>query len=132
MKKEQQLVLETNEAFYSNFCNNDLESMESLWSSQHDIAVIHPGWPPIHGRHAVISSWRQILTADNPPRISCLNASANLLGEVALVICTELLAEVELVATNTFVLEVDGWKMIHHQAGPLPQALNTDEGDILH
>jgi hypothetical protein len=132
MKIEQQSVLKTNEAFYTAFSNNDIISMEKLWSAQHDIAIIHPGWPPLLGRESVMSSWKQIMTNATSPKISCVNASTIILDDVALVICTELLAGTELIATNTFVLEAEAWKMIHHQAGPLPQPKNIKEGGILH
>jgi ketosteroid isomerase-like protein len=132
MSTEQQAVLKTNEAFYRAFSNNDIASMEELWSTQVDIAVIHPGWAPLRGRESVMSSWNQIMTGATSSPITCVNAKANILGDVALVICTEILEEIELIATNTFVLESGEWKIIHHQAGPLPQSNNIHEGDILH
>lgn len=132
MNTEQQAVLKTNEAFYRAFSNNDIVSMEDLWSTQFEITVIHPGWPVLQGRESVMSSWNQIMTVDTPAHITCVNVKVNLLGDVALVICTEVLEEIELIATNTFILEEGNWKMIHHQAGPLPLSKNIHEGDILH
>lgn len=132
MKTEEQAVLRANDAFYTAFSNSDFESMEQLWSTQHHIAVIHPGWPPLLGRQSVISSWKQIMKGGLSSTISCTNTKVNMLGEVALVICNELLAEAELIATNGFILEQGDWKMIHHQAGPLPLSNNIAEGDTLH
>jgi ketosteroid isomerase-like protein len=132
MTTEKQAVLTANDAFYSAFSNNNLANMEELWSAQHDIAIIHPGWPPLLGRESVLSSWKQIMQGGFSTNISCVNANANVLGNVALVICTELFAETELIATNVFVQEAGGWKMIHHQAGPLPLLNNGNEGDTLH
>ncbi len=132
MTTEERAVLKVNDAFYRAFSKNDMDSMEQLWSKQHDIAVIHPGWPPLLGRQCVISSWNQIMAGGEPPAISCVNANVNVVGEVALVICTELLTGAELIATNAFVLESGNWKMIHHQAGPLAQTNNVMNGDTLH
>jgi hypothetical protein len=132
MNSRQQAVLAANEKFYIAFANHDIVSMESLWSSHHDISVIHPGWSSLHGRQSVMSSWNQIMSTDELPEISCINARVNILGDVALIICTELLSDAKLIATNTFCLESEGWKMIHHQAGPLSQAKSLQEGDILH
>ncbi len=132
MKAEEQAVLTANDAFYTAFSNHDLAGMEQLWSKQHDIAVIHPGWPPLLGRRPVISSWKQILAGGLSSPVSCTNAKVNVLGNVALVICTELLSEAELITTNGFVLEAGDWKMIHHQAGPLPLSNSVAEGDTLH
>lgn len=132
MTTEEQAVLTVNDAFYSAFSNNNLAGMEALWSVQHDIAIIHPGWPPLLGRESVLSSWKQIMQGGFSTNISCVNANANVLGNVALVICTELLAEAELIATNVFVLEAGIWRMIHHQAGPLHLSNNGYDGDTLH
>jgi ketosteroid isomerase-like protein len=132
MTKEEQAVLTANEAFYKAFSNQDISGMEQLWSTQNDIAVIHPGWSPLLGRQSVLNSWKQIMEDSFSLDICCINASANVLGAVALVICTEILEGAHLVATNAFVLETGSWKIIHHQAGPLPQSNNPKEDDILH
>ncbi len=132
MTIQEQAVLSANEAFYLAFSNQDISGMEELWSANHDIAVIHPGWPALLGHHTVLSSWKRILEGGMSPNISCVDARANVLGDAAVVICTELLAEVEFVATNIFVLEHGDWKMIHHQAGPLPTSNSNAEGDTLH
>ncbi len=132
MKIEEQTVLGANEAFYLAFSNKDMESMQKLWSDKHDIAVIHPGWPPLLGHDAVRSSWKRILESGMSPAISCQDARANILGNTAVVICTEILADAELIATNVFVKEESEWKMIHHQSGPLPALDNPAESDILH
>lgn len=132
MTTENTAILEVNKSFYSIFTNRDIKGMRNLWSSQHDIAVIHPGWPPLSGRDAVISSWDQIMKNDMSPQVSCANASVNLFGDVAIVICTELLGDIELIASNIFIIESAAWKMIHHQAGPLPKSEIAGKDDILH
>jgi ketosteroid isomerase-like protein len=132
MKILEQAVLGANDAFYLAFSNKDMTSMQNLWSDNHDVAVIHPGWPPLLGHDAVRSSWKRILEGGMSPAISCHDAKANILGDTALVICTEMLADTELIATNVFVKEESEWKMIHHQSGPLPVLNMTSESDSLH
>ncbi|MFT5131564.1 MAG: ketosteroid isomerase-like protein [Gammaproteobacteria bacterium] len=132
MKDDKQAVLNANDEFYSTFSNNDFVSMEELWSVNDNISVIHPGWPPLTGHHSVISSWKRIMDGGNSPNITCINANVNLSGDIAIVICTELLAGAKLVATNIFALEQGSWKLIHHQAGLLHQSNNNKEGDTLH
>ena len=132
MTTQEQAVLTANDTFYAAFSNHDISGMEQLWSTQNDITVIHPGWPPLLGRQAVLNSWSQIMEDGFSLDILCINVSANVLGDVALVICTEVLEGANLVATNAFVLEAGAWKMIHHQAGPLPLSNNPGEDDILH
>lgn len=132
MSKGDQQILEINNAFYQAFSNSDIQAMESLWSSQHDVAVIHPGWSALHGRDSVLSSWRQIMESGNSPTINCLDAKVYLQDKIAIVICTEKLSEGSLIATNIFVMEDNSWKMIHHQAGPLPDLVVHSEKQSLH
>ena len=125
-------VLKINDDFYQAFRNADIHAMETLWSSKHDVAVIHPSWPAIHGRESVLSSWRQIIEAGNTPDIQCIDAKASLLGNFAFVICTETLNQGQLVATNIFVLEENRWRIVHHQAGPLPELTTPNENQSIH
>ena len=132
MNTEELAVLDANDAFYRAFSKQDMKGIKELWSADHDIAVIHPGWPPLLGHKAVFSSWQQIMEGEMSPSISCVDARVNIFGETAVVICTEVLANVGLVATNIFVLEDGDWKMIHHHAGPLPTMDNSVEAGKLH
>lgn len=114
-------ILLANEAFYSAFALGDFQAMESIWSATADITCIHPGWPALDGRHAVIDSWRSILQS-NTPLIAAGEAEARLIGDAGYVICNEHLELGTLIATNVFVAEDGIWKMVHHQAGITPVA----------
>ena len=114
-------VLLANEAFYAAFAKGDSGAMEEIWSSTADITCIHPGWPALNGRHAVIDSWRSILQSQSP-LIAVADAEARIIGDMAYVICNEHLEPGTLIATNIFVYEDESWKMIHHQAGITPVA----------
>jgi gentisate 1,2-dioxygenase len=48
-------------------------------------------------------------------------------GDGAFVVCFEEVAGAFLIATNYFRREADGWKMTHHQAGPVPAPEGADE-----
>ena len=132
MTIEEESVLGANDAFYQAFSNKDTDGMLDLWSANYDVAVIHPGWPPLLGHEAVINSWKRIMEGGMSPAISCHDARANILGDTAVVICTEMLSDTELVATNIFVREDSDWKMIHHQSGPLPALGEVADGDVVH
>jgi ketosteroid isomerase-like protein len=114
-----QALLQANTAFYEAFAQRDVERLCSLWARDAEIACIHPGWPAVHGRPAVLESWRSIF-GGNPPEIAVTDARAYVYGETGFVICTELLPGGTLVATNVFVLEAGEWRLVHHQAGPAP------------
>ena len=113
-------VLAANAAFYDAFGRGDAGAMERLWSERTDVACIHPGWRPLHGRPEVLSSWYSILANQSASGIRCDSAIAYVYGETAMVICTEQLPGGELVATNLFTREGDEWRLVHHQAGPAP------------
>ncbi len=121
-------VLAVNSAFYAAFASRDATAMEGLWAERHAVACLHPGWPPLIGRDAVIESWRRILANPQAPRIRCFRERVMVYGAVALVICHEIVDSGLLVATNTFVRESGFWRIAHHQSSPVAgEALDTGE-----
>ncbi|MBC8239903.1 MAG: nuclear transport factor 2 family protein [Alphaproteobacteria bacterium] len=122
-------LIEANEGFYAAFATGNACSMEKLWSRHSDITCIHPGWPPLDGRDDVMGSWQCILSAKSP-LIGIGDARVYLYGTVGYVICQEHLERGILIATNIFVVEDGGWKLVHHQAGisPSDTAPLTNEG----
>jgi SnoaL-like domain len=121
-------VLFANEAFYAAFANRDYAAMERLWSRQHPVTCIHPGWRALVGRDAVMHSWQGILGHPSAPHIRCHDATAFLQGQIAYVLCYEILDSGFLAATNVFVREDGAWRLLHHQAGvsPAPPAEGED------
>jgi len=111
-------LLRANVAFYVAFGAGDLEALDALWAEGREVAVLHPGWPAIFGREAVMESWRRILQGPHSPEVACGDARAFLQGETGFVICIEHLGDGLLVATNIFVREGGQWRLVHHQAGP--------------
>jgi len=112
-------VLAANDAFYRAFNQKDIEAMEMLWSASDEISCIHPGWNLLKGREPVLDSWRNILSNPGQPKILTGGATGALLGNVALVVCRELVGGSALVATNVFVLEGGEWRLFHHHSGPV-------------
>lgn len=128
MSDDEQAVLRANAAFYEAFTHGDLEAMDALWSQRAPVACVHPGWDALHGRAAVLRSWHLIFQGPRPPRVTAERATVQLLGDVAYVLCHERLRDAAgevagtLVATNLFVREPEGWKLVLHHAGPTPVA----------
>jgi len=112
-------VLAANLEFYRAFATRDLQAMDALWARQAPVACIHPGWPALADRDAIIESWRGILSSPESPRIVCYDERVFLYGDTALVVCEEELDGGTLVASNLFVREAEGWRIAHHQAGQL-------------
>jgi len=115
-----EVILEANDAFYAAFRQRDYLAMEALWSRQASVSCYHPGWPGITGREEVLDSWYSILVLGDTPDIKVSDTSIIRNGNTALVFCTEQLGQVSLIATNTFIVEGDNWRLVHHQAAHLP------------
>ena len=114
-----QEILDANNRFYAAFANGSIRDMQDIWSADESITCIHPGQPSLQGRDNVLHSWRHIL-ATKAVDISASHVIIRHHGDVTYVLCHEHLRGGTLIATNIFARETDGWRMIHHQAGPLP------------
>jgi ketosteroid isomerase-like protein len=125
--RDEEMVLQVNEAFYAAFAAKDAEAMAALWARRAPVACIHPGWHALRGRDAVLASWRSILGGPGAPPISCTEAAAHVLGDTAFVICVERIPGVELVATNVFVREDNHWRMVHHHASSMVRGATDSE-----
>jgi len=127
-------VLFAHEAFYVAFNGRDYEAMKALWARAAPLSCIHPGGGTIFDREAVMASWKGILGNDSQAPIVALGPRVRLFGDYAVVVCFEVVAGDNLIATNVFVREDGGWKMVHHQSGPTaedpPRALLSEKGPI--
>lgn len=113
-------VLAANEAFYRAIREGDLASMDSLWAVGREVNCTHPSMQALTGRDQVMESWRLILVEGEPPPITCADASAIVTGQTAIVLCTEIVGDIQLVASNAFVIEHGRWRLINHQAAHVP------------
>ncbi len=126
---DQQDILGANERFYQAFAGRDVDEMDRVWAQTVEVACIHPGWNPIAGRDAVMDSWRSILDNPSAPEIRCLMPTVFQTDDFAFVTCFEAVDQGFLVATNIYVRENGGWKLIHHQAGPTAEQPVEDMPD---
>ena len=107
-----------NEAFYMAFNRRDLAAMEALWSARHEAVCLHPGWPALIGREAIMGSWRSIFANPDQPPVTFHSASACRMGAgMVAVVCYEVVAGSTMVATNLFVEEEGSPKLVLHQSG---------------
>jgi len=107
-----------NEAFYLAFEGMDFDAMSHLWSEQREVICLHPGWPALVGREAVLESWRGILSNPQQGQVSFYGAQSQQIGEdTAAVVCYEQAGGNVMVATNVFVVEGDRLRLVSHQAG---------------
>jgi len=117
-----------NDAFYQAFSAASLDAMEAVWAEQPNVFCIHPGWPAITNREEVMASRKEILSNAGPIPVRCVAPKSTIFGDVGLVCCYERFANQHLIASNLFIRAEGGWRMIHHQAGPLARV--PDEAKV--
>ncbi|MEQ8247340.1 MAG: nuclear transport factor 2 family protein [Alphaproteobacteria bacterium] len=134
MTTDTEAVLAANDAFYQAFGAGDRAAMAALWSEAAPVACTHPGWTAIAGRARVLDSWVGILE-NAPGKVACLEPVPHIIGDVAFVTCNEAVGNNLLAATNVFVREPAGWRMVHHHASPVARAYIKEgprAGDAVH
>jgi ketosteroid isomerase-like protein len=112
-----QALVAANSAFYAAFRKADLAAMIALWSEAFPISCIHPGWPLLDQREAVLESWRGILGGGGEPAIEFRRSAVQVAGEAGYVLGYEALDGHLAAAINLFRREQGTWRLVHHQAG---------------
>ena len=107
-----------NEAFYLAFEGKDFDAMAHLWTERREAICLHPGWPALIGREAILESWRSILSNPQQAQVSFFNPHVSALSDsAAMVVCYERTGDTVMVATNVFIEEDERLRMVSHQAG---------------
>lgn len=130
-----------NQEFYTAIENGDLDRMERIWAEDADgreVVCVHPGWGMVTGRREVLRSWALIMA--NTPYIQFVltDVRTSVVGDVAVVCCAENILTAgdesetgfiagKVVATNTFVLTPQGWRLWIHHGSPVLQGDEDDE-----
>ncbi len=117
---EREAVLSANRTFYRAFNDRDAETMELLWAPTGSVVCLHPGQAALHDRTEIMASWRAIMRHPEAPRVRCAEEWVVGRPGLAIVVCREVLPNVQLMATNTFARLSDGWHLIGHHSGPVP------------
>src|ERR1039457_5439842 len=81
-------ILAANAAYYRAFTSADFAAMSRLWADD-NVSCIHPGWPVLLGRQAVLESYREILRNPDQERIDPRNETVMVAGDEARVFCVE-------------------------------------------
>lgn len=112
-------VLEANAAFYRAMLTGDFAAMLGIWAEDDTISCIHPGWPAIVGRDAVLGSWSDIFQGQRSIPVVCHEPHIIQTGDEARVLCIEVVQGVALAATNYFRRANGAWRLIHHQSSQI-------------
>lgn len=123
---ENDAVLAANAAYYEAFETADFARMSAIWAPD-EVSCIHPGWPVLVGRRAVLESYFNILANPHQERIAHHDEIVILSAGEARVFCIETVSGVQLAATNWFRRVDTAWRMIHHQASPIGPLASENE-----
>lgn len=121
---EDDAILGVNAAYYRAFATRDFAAMNRIWADE-QVSCVHPGWPILVGRQAVLDSWRGILGNAGAGRIAFRDATAMVAGSEGRVLCIEIIGSTAFAASNWFRRIGGAWRMIHHHASPI--ALPDDD-----
>ena len=134
----EQEVEAANARLYSAFETGDVDLMESVWDQADDaddaIVCVHPGWPMLRGRAAVLRSWSAVMAGTDYIQFFITDLAVSVTGSTAVVTCTENVltsADVgenaSVVSTNVFVKRPQGWRLQVHHGSPVLGRLAPDE-----
>ncbi len=117
-----------NAALYAAFETADVDAMQDVWDDVDPGALVcvHPGWPMLRGRSAVLRSWSAVMAGTEYIQVFLTDVHVTVVGDSAVVTCTENVltsADVgenaSVVATNVFVRRPDGWRLQVHHGSPV-------------
>ena len=126
-------------AFYDALESGDVDALMECWSSEEEIACIHPGGPRLLGHQAIAASWREILSngpitvRPSEPRVmqASLASVHSVLSRVMALVRTESevpgkpasqrTMAVNVLVTQVFFKGADGWRMVIHHASVTTQ-----------
>ena len=80
-----------NSALYAAFESADVDAMERIWDDADPSALVcvHPGWPMLRGRAAVLRSWSAVMAGTEYIQFFLTDVQVRVTGETAVVTCTE-------------------------------------------
>jgi ketosteroid isomerase-like protein len=137
---ERSAVIAANDAFYRAVESLDLTRMEVVWLHAASISCVHPGWRLLTGWGPVMESWQRIFANTLAMDFTITDARAEVVGDVAWVVCVENLesahrdqtATAQLQATNIFRRHDGQWWLVHHHASPISPQLAEAEPEHMH
>ncbi len=119
-------LIEANAAFYRAFEALDMAAMEAVWEASDRLFCVHPGWQALHGREAVLGSWRTILNNTAQIGFDLTAVRAEVWGDLGVLTLYdnrqskvgEQQHAATAISTNMFAFHGDqgGWKLFHHHA----------------
>ena len=131
------LILEVNTRFYQALGTRDLDLMSTVFVHDERAGCMHPGWVMLNGWEAIRQSWENVFDPRDQLEIKLHNLSVEIHGDTAWVTCIQELTYIKRdpvmmnvsVSTNIFEKTQSEWKMVIHQASPMPISPQKDDRD---
>lgn len=123
------------EAFYDAMQRGDLEGMLALWVDDEDAVCVHPSGARLVGLRAIRASFEEIFAqggVDVRPtearvHLGAMIAVHNLVEKIVVSgrMGTEI---VECVATNVYLKDASGWRIVVHHSSPAGESAEPEAG----
>lgn len=134
---DKDLILEVNTRFYQALATRDLELMGTVFVHDDRAGCMHPGWVMLKGWEAIRQSWENVFDPRDQLEIKLHNLSIEIEGDTAWVTCIQELTYIKRdpvmmnvsVSTNIFKKTGTEWKMVIHQASPMPVSPKNEEAE---
>ncbi|MCZ6639811.1 MAG: nuclear transport factor 2 family protein [Candidatus Dadabacteria bacterium] len=137
IETDKELILDVNSRFYKALGTRDLELMGTVFVHDERAGCTHPGWVMLEGWEAIRQSWENVFDPEDQLDIKLHNVTVDIEGDAAWVSCIQELTYIKRepiitnvsVSTNIFEKNESGWRMIIHQASPVPIFTQEEDGD---
>jgi uncharacterized protein (TIGR02246 family) len=137
IETDKELILDVNSRFYKALGTRDLELMGTVFVHDERAGCTHPGWVMLEGWEAIRQSWENVFDPEDQLDIKLHNVTVDIEGDAAWVSCIQELTYIQRdpimmnvsVSTNIFEKNESGWRMVIHQASPVPISTQEEVGD---
>ena len=137
IETDRELILDVNSRFYKALGTRDLELMGTVFVHDERAGCTHPGWVMLEGWEAIRQSWENVFDPEDQLDIKLHNVTVDIEGDAAWVSCIQELTYIKRdpimmnvsVSTNIFEKNESGWRMVIHQASPVPIFTQEEDGD---
>jgi uncharacterized protein (TIGR02246 family) len=137
IETDRELILDVNSRFYKALGTRDLELMGTVFVHDERAGCTHPGWVMLEGWEAIRQSWENVFDPEDQLDIKLHNVTVDIEGDAAWVSCIQELTYIKRepimtnvsVSTNIFEKNESGWRMIIHQASPVPISTQQEDRD---
>lgn len=129
------------DAFYDAMQRADIEAMMSLWADDEDVTCVHPSSGRLIGLTAIRASWTAIFEGGGGVQVRAAEVRAHTGAVIAVHnVIEQIIVEmhagtqlVECIATNVYVKQASGWRiLLHHSAPSAGEAPTPLSGGMLH